>query len=51
MAKIINSTAGKSSTAAFKSLVRKVFTVDPAATRMLEDNFVKVHLSSRIWMV
>jgi len=31
--------------------VRSAFTMDPAASRHLENTFVEVHLNSRIWMV
>jgi hypothetical protein len=40
-----------SSSTAVRKFVRGVFTFDPAATRMLDDTYVQVHLSSRIWMV
>lgn len=37
--------------ASLRRLVRNAFTMDPAATKMLDNTFVSVHLSSRIWMV
>ncbi len=52
MSKIISTVvASKAPSSSVKKFVRGVFTFDPVATRMLDDTFVQVHLSSRIWMV
>jgi hypothetical protein len=51
MAKIVAAAAQKTSSSSVRKFVRGVFTFDPAASRMLDDTFVEVHLNSRIWMV
>jgi hypothetical protein len=53
MAKMIAASLKKpvSSSATVRNFVRGVFTFDPAASRVLDDTFVEVHLNSRIWMV
>jgi len=43
--------AKPSNLAALGKFVRNAFTMDPAASRHLENTFVEVHLNSRIWMV
>ena len=51
MTKIVAAAVQKTSSSSVRKFVRGVFTFDPAASRMLDDTFVQVHLSSRIWMV
>ena len=41
----------KTLSASLRHFVRSAFTMDPVATKMLDNTFVSVHLSSRIWMV
>jgi len=43
--------APPSNLANLSRMVRNAFTMDPAASRHLENTFVEVHLNSRIWMV
>ena len=51
MAKIVATAVQNTSSSSVRKFVRGVFTFDPAASRMLDDTFVEVHLNSRIWMV
>ncbi|MEO6607154.1 MAG: hypothetical protein ABIN69_01645 [Aestuariivirga sp.] len=51
MTKIVAAAIQKTPASSVRKFVRGVFTFDPAASRMLDDTFVQVHLSSRIWMV
>ena len=50
MSKIITAQT-KSVSTSVRRFMRSAFTMDPVATKMLDDTFVSVHLSSRIWMV
>jgi hypothetical protein len=43
--------ATTSNLAHLSRMVRNAFTMDPAASRHLENTFIEVHLNSRIWMV
>jgi hypothetical protein len=51
MTKIVAAAIERTSASSVRKFVRGVFTFDPVASRMLDDTFVQVHLSSRIWMV
>jgi hypothetical protein len=51
MTKIVVAAVEKTAPHTVRKFVRGVFTFDPAASRMLDDTFVQVHLNSRIWMV
>ena len=50
MSKIVTLPA-KTLSASLRRFMRSAFTMDPVATKMLDNTFVSVHLSSRIWMV
>ncbi len=50
MSKIVAAPAKKVSNS-FRSLFRDLVTIDPAVRRMLDNTYVSVQLSNRIWMV
>ena len=50
MSKIVTLPA-KTVSSTVRNFMRNAFTMDPVATKMLDNTFVSVHLSSRIWMV
>ena len=50
MSKIVTYPA-KTLSKSLRSFMRSAFTMDPVATKMLDNNYVAVHFSSRIWTV